>query len=47
MKHKIEFSTNQVEAMAKFLAEIVRQGVTYEIQNTMVGGWSITLLGGY
>lgn len=44
--HYIEFSAEQAAELAKFLAEIVRQGVTYEVR-TIVGGWRVALTGGF
>ncbi len=42
----VQFSERQAAALAIFLSEIVRQGVTYEVKQ-LIGGWSVTLTGGY
>ncbi len=43
-KHTVEFQ--DAKQLAVFLAELTRQGVTYDIKN-LIGGWNVTLTGGY
>jgi|WetSurMetagenome_2_1015567.scaffolds.fasta_scaffold01970_10 hypothetical protein len=45
-KHYVRFSNVEVVAMAKFLAAIVKEGLTYSIVED-IGGWEVHLLGGY
>jgi hypothetical protein len=44
--HSVYFSHEMVEAMAKFLAQIIREGVTYAIEEAP-SGWTVYLLGGF
>jgi hypothetical protein len=44
MRHTVDFDADEdgMRLMAAFVAQLVREGVTYEIR-----GFSVTLLGGY
>lgn len=42
----IDFTDDQAEAFAKFMAQLVREGVTYQVNN-LCGGWRVRLTGGY
>ena len=44
---KVCFGNDQMEQMAQFIAELVRQGVTWESENNGVEGWAVVLTGGY
>lgn len=46
MNSSIEFTEEQAEHFAKFIAQLSREGVVYEVNN-MCGGWSVRLTGGY
>ncbi len=40
----VEFSDKQVEELAKFLAELTRQGVAYIVRE-LIGGWKVEVTG--
>ena len=44
MERSIQFSDNQAEAMAIFIATLEKAGVAYRISN-MCGGWAVTITG--
>lgn len=46
MTFKFEIVQNEMEAMAKFVSELVRQGVTFSVDRDAVF-CNITLTGGY
>lgn len=46
MNKSFEFGMEDVVPMAQFIAELERQGVTYEVKQ-LAGGWRIYLTGGY
>jgi hypothetical protein len=46
LKQTIEFEESQAIAFAQFVAELTKQGVTFEVQS-LPGSWRVTLLGGY
>jgi hypothetical protein len=45
-KKTFEFGMDDVTAMAQFVAELTRQGLTYRVHQ-LAGGWRIELTGGY
>src|SRR5690349_18492675 len=47
LKHSLEFGTQDAVALAQFIAELVRQAVTYEVTTLCGGGWRVYLTGGY
>jgi hypothetical protein len=46
-RHSLEFHSRDAVPLAQFLAEIVRQGITYEITSLCGGGWRVWITGGY
>ncbi len=42
----ISFNTDRIEEMAKFIANLVREGVTWETRESS-NGWVVTLTGGF
>jgi hypothetical protein len=47
VRHSLEFQARDAVHLAQFLAEVVRQGITYEITTLCGGGWRVWLTGGY
>lgn len=45
-RKEVQFGTHEVAALATFLAELERQGVTYTVRN-LGGGWAVLLTGGF
>jgi len=46
MEKTFEFSSNDSASMAKFVAELTKQGIEYEVEN-IIGGWRIHITGGF
>ncbi len=46
MNTHIEFTIEQVEIAARFIAELVRQGIVFDVRTDLVG-IGITLTGGF
>lgn len=45
--HQVNFSAAGAQALAVFVAQLVREGVTFRVDGDEVHGWTVSLTGGF